>query len=373
LQGATGESNTLRWHGRGVFACISPWNFPLAIFTGQIAAALAAGNAVIAKPAEQSSLTAHFATRLMHQAGVPREVLQLLIGAGPTVGNALVSHPQLAGVAFTGGTQTARHIQNTLAQRPGAIIPFIAETGGINAMIVDSSALTEQVVDDVIRSAFNSAGQRCSALRILYLQDAIADKTIAMLKGAMQELRIGNPALLQTDIGPLIDPQAKAQLEQHLEQISQTGKLIHQCELPAGCEHGSFFAPCAIEIGNIAQIGGEKFGPILHVCRYSGRNLEQVIDDINQSGYGLTLGIHSRINQTIDYLAARLKVGNIYVNRNQIGAVVGVQPFGGEGLSGTGPKAGGPHYLHRFATERVISVNTTAQGGDVALLSLRNE
>ncbi|MBU2006763.1 MAG: bifunctional proline dehydrogenase/L-glutamate gamma-semialdehyde dehydrogenase PutA [Gammaproteobacteria bacterium] len=371
LQGATGESNSLRWHGRGVFACISPWNFPLAIFTGQITAALAAGNAVIAKPAAQSSLTAHFATRLMHQAGVPREVLQLIIGEGSIVGNALVSHPQLGGVAFTGGMQAARHIHNALAQRPGAIIPFIAETGGVNAMIVDSSALTEQVVDDVIRSAFNSAGQRCSALRILYLQDAIAAKTIAMLKGAMQELRIGNPALLQTDIGPVIDPQAKAQLERHLQQVSQTGKLIHQCALPAGCEHGSFFAPCAIEIDNIAQIGGEKFGPILHVCRYAGRNLDQVIAAINQSGYGLTLGIHSRINQTIEHLTARLKVGNIYVNRNQIGAVVGVQPFGGEGLSGTGPKAGGPHYLHRFATERVVSVNTAAQGGDVALLSLR--
>lgn len=373
LRGATGESNTLRWHGRGVFACISPWNFPLAIFTGQITAALAAGNAIVAKPAEQSSLTAHFATRLMHQAGVPREVLQLLLGEGAVVGQALVSHPKLGGVVFTGGTETAQRIQRTLAQRSGAIIPFIAETGGVNAMIVDSSALTEQVVDDVVRSAFNSAGQRCSALRILYVQDAIADKTIAMLKGAMQELRIGNPALLQTDIGPVINAEAKAMLEQHLQQITQVGKLIHQCELPVECENGSFFAPSAVEIDNIAQIGGEKFGPLLHVCRYAAKDLDKVIDDINQSGYGLTLGIHSRINQTIDHLLAKLKVGNIYINRNQIGAIVGVQPFGGEGLSGTGPKAGGPHYLHRFATERVVSVNTTAQGGDVSLLSLKSE
>ncbi|HID82953.1 MAG TPA: bifunctional proline dehydrogenase/L-glutamate gamma-semialdehyde dehydrogenase PutA [Chromatiales bacterium] len=370
LPGATGESNTLHLHGRGVFACISPWNFPLAIFTGQITAALAAGNSVVAKPAEQSSLVAHFATTLMHQAGIPNQVLHLLPGDGPGVGSALISQPQIAGVAFTGGFDAARMISQKLANRTGPVIPLIAETGGLNAMIVDSSALTEQVVTDVLGSAFQSAGQRCSSLRVLYLQDDIADQTIEMLIGAMQELRIGDPGLLGTDIGPVIDKDALTILEKHFTEFKQSARLVFQCTLPKNCNNGLFFAPCVFEISGIEQLQGETFGPILHIVRYAANELNAVINRINQSGYGLTLGIHSRINSTIESLTKKLKVGNIYVNRNQIGAVVGVQPFGGEGLSGTGPKAGGLHYLQRFATERVTTINTTAQGGNVSLLTL---
>lgn len=368
LRGTTGEINTLRWHARGVFACISPWNFPLAIFTGQITAALVTGNTVIAKPASQSPLISHFACELMYQAGIPRDVLQLVIGKGSTIGTTLVTHDSLAGVAFTGGFKTAQQIQHNLANRKRAILPFIAETGGINAMIVDSSALTEQVVTDVIQSAFSSAGQRCSALRILYLQNDIADKTITMLVGAMKELSIGDPCLLKTDIGPVITQNSKSELEEYIKRYK--GQLVYQTQLPESCNHGSFVAPCIIQVDNIKQLGGEKFGPILHICRYPTESLEQVVNDINKSGYGLTLGIHSRINKVIDYLTTHLKIGNTYVNRNQIGAVVGSQPFGGEGLSGTGPKAGGPHYLQRFMTERVVTINTTAQGGDISLLSL---
>jgi RHH-type proline utilization regulon transcriptional repressor/proline dehydrogenase/delta 1-pyrroline-5-carboxylate dehydrogenase len=360
----------LSLHGRGVFVCISPWNFPLAIFTGQVTAALAAGNAVVAKPAEQTPLIAHHAVALMHEAGIPRNVLQLLPGDGRTVGAALVNSPWVSGIAFTGSTETARGIQQVLAGKSGPIVPLIAETGGQNAMIVDSSALPEQVVTDVIASAFQSAGQRCSALRVLYLQSDIADKTIEMLTGSMAELRIGDPALLSTDVGPVIDAAALEMLEAHAARMARESKLIYQCALGGECADGTFFAPRAFEIGSIGQLEREVFGPILHVIRFRATELDAVIDDINGTGYGLTVGLHSRIDSTIDYIHARLKVGNAYVNRNQIGAVVGVQPFGGEGLSGTGPKAGGPRYLHRFATERSLSVNTTAQGGNASLMSL---
>jgi RHH-type proline utilization regulon transcriptional repressor/proline dehydrogenase/delta 1-pyrroline-5-carboxylate dehydrogenase len=370
LPGPTGERNELALHGRGVFACISPWNFPLAIFTGQVTAALAAGNAVVAKPAEQTPLIAHHAVTLMHEAGIPPEVLQLLPGDGENVGAPLVSHPLVSGVAFTGSTETARAIYRSLADKSGPIVPLIAETGGQNAMIVDSSALPEQVVTDTIASAFQSAGQRCSALRVLYLQSDIADKTIEMLEGAMAELEIGDPALLGTDVGPVIDAAALQTLEAHRARMVKESRLIYECVLGSDCASGTFFAPRAFEIETLGQLEREVFGPVLHVIRFAAEDLDSVIDDINATGYGLTVGLHSRIDGTINYIHARLKVGNAYVNRNQIGAVVGVQPFGGEGLSGTGPKAGGPRYLHRFATERSLCVNTTAQGGNTSLMSL---
>ena len=373
LPGPTGERNQIELHGRGVFVCISPWNFPLAIFTGQVAAALAAGNAVIAKPAEQTPLIAAHAVRLMHEAGVAPHALHLLPGDGPGVGAPLVAHPDVAGVAFTGSTETARSIQRALAAKDGPIVPQIAETGGQNAMIVDSSALPEQVVADVIASAFQSAGQRCSALRVLYLQHDVAAKIIDMLAGAMAELRVGDPALLATDVGPVIDAPAQRTLEAHAERMTSEGRLIHQCRLDPDCRRGTFFAPRAFEIDALRRLRREVFGPVLHVIRYPAGALGDVVDDINATGFGLTVGIHSRIDATVSYLHGRLRVGNAYVNRNQIGAVVGVQPFGGEGLSGTGPKAGGPRYLHRFATERVLSVNTTAQGGNAALMSLQEE
>ncbi len=370
LPGPTGERNELSLHGRGVFVCISPWNFPLAIFTGQVTAALAAGNAVLAKPAEQTPLIAHHAVTLMHEAGIPEQVLQLLPGDGETVGAPLVDNPLLGGVAFTGSTETARAIHQALASKSGPIVPLIAETGGQNAMIVDSSALPEQVVSDAIASAFQSAGQRCSALRVLYLQSDIADKTIEMLTGAMAELKIGDPALLSTDVGPVIDAAALQMLEAHAARMAKESRLIYQCALGSQCAAGTFFAPRAFEIESIGQLEREVFGPVLHVLRFRASALDAVIDDINATGYGLTVGLHSRIDTTIEHIHARLQVGNTYVNRNQIGAVVGSQPFGGEGLSGTGPKAGGPRYLHRFATERSLSVNTTAQGGNASLMSL---
>lgn len=370
LPGPAGERNEFSLHGRGVFACISPWNFPLAIFTGQITAALAAGNAVIAKPASQTPLIAAHAVRLLHEAGVPVDVLHLLPGKGDVVGNKLIADPRIAGVAFTGSSETARSINQTLAARPGAIVPFIAETGGQNAMIVDSSALVEQVVNDVIRSSFNSAGQRCSALRVLFLQNEIAPRVLSVLQGAMDELRIGEPVLLETDIGPVIGAATRETLEKHAQRMASEGKLIHQLSLPPGTEYGTFFAPRVFEIDRLERLEREVFGPCLHVIRYSSDKLDQVIDAINHTGYGLTLGIHSRIEETIRRIQNRARIGNIYVNRNMIGAVVGVQPFGGEGLSGTGPKAGGPHTLLRFATERVVSINTAAVGGNAALLSL---
>jgi len=373
LPGPTGERDEIALHGRGVFACISPWNFPLAIFTGQIAAALAAGNAVVAKPAEQTPLVAATAVRLLHQAGVPGDVLHLLPGTGEIVGAALVGDPRVAGIAFTGSTETARRINLDLARRAGPIVPLIAETGGQNAMIVDSSALAEQVVSDVLISAFDSAGQRCSSLRLLYVQVDIADRLLAMLAGAMTELVVGDPALLATDVGPIIDAPAREALEQHAQRMAREGHLLYQCALPAGTEHGTFFAPRVFQIDGAERLPGEVFGPILHVVRWHADRLNAVLDEIAATGYGLTLGIQSRIDETTRYILARLHIGNSYVNRSMIGAVVGVQPFGGEGLSGTGPKAGGPRYLHRFATERTLSVDTTAAGGNATLLSLHDE
>ncbi|QRP63663.1 bifunctional proline dehydrogenase/L-glutamate gamma-semialdehyde dehydrogenase PutA [Rhodanobacter sp. FDAARGOS 1247] len=371
LPGPTGESNQLFLNGRGVFVCISPWNFPLAIFLGQVSAALAAGNSVIAKPAEQTSLIGHAAVKLLHEAGVPVDVLQYLPGDGATVGAALTRDPRVAGVAFTGSTDTAWAINRALAARNAPIAALIAETGGQNAMIADSSALPEQIVKDVIASAFQSAGQRCSAARVLFVQEDIADKVTAMLTGAMAELKVGDPGLLSTDVGPVIDEDAKQILVDHAARMDKEAKKIGEVALdPALTANGTFFAPRAYEIPSLATLTREVFGPVLHVIRWKGSELKQIVDQINATGYGLTLGIHSRINDTVDYIASHARVGNCYVNRNQIGAVVGVQPFGGECLSGTGPKAGGPHYLLRFAGERTLTVNTTAAGGNASLLTI---
>jgi RHH-type proline utilization regulon transcriptional repressor/proline dehydrogenase/delta 1-pyrroline-5-carboxylate dehydrogenase len=371
LPGPTGESNQLFLHGRGVFVCISPWNFPLAIFLGQVSAALAAGNAVIAKPAEQTTLIGHLAVQLLHAAGVPADVLHYLPGDGATVGAALTKDPRIAGVAFTGSTDTAWAINRSLAARNAAIATLIAETGGQNAMIADSSALPEQIVKDVIASAFQSAGQRCSAARILFVQEDIADKVVSMLAGAMGELTVGDPGLLSTDVGPVIDEDARKLLVDHAARMDREAKKIGEVKLDAAVtDHGTFFAPRAYEIASLDVLQREVFGPILHLIRWKGSELEKVVAQINATGYGLTLGIHSRIDDTIDYISSHARVGNCYVNRNQIGAVVGVQPFGGEGLSGTGPKAGGPHYLLRFANERTLTVNTTAAGGNASLLTI---
>lgn len=368
LPGPTGEENRLSLAGRGVFAAISPWNFPLAIFIGPASAALAAGNTVIAKPAEQTPLIAALAVRLCHEAGIPEEVLQLIPGAGD-VGAMITSDPRLAGVAFTGSTDTARAINRSLAAREGPIATFIAETGGQNAMIVDSSALPEQVTRDVVASAFQSAGQRCSALRVLYLQDDVADHMLAMIRGAFEALKIGDPANLATDVGPVIDPDAKAALERHVARRKKAGYAVWQRKLPRESSDGCFVAPTIIELNSILELKRENFGPILHVVRFSADQLGRVVDDINATGFGLTLGLHSRIEATRRFVEGRARVGNFYVNRNQIGAVVESQPFGGEGLSGTGPKAGGPHYVARFATERVVCIDTTAAGGNASLLA----
>ncbi|MDR7068493.1 RHH-type proline utilization regulon transcriptional repressor/proline dehydrogenase/delta 1-pyrroline-5-carboxylate dehydrogenase [Pseudoxanthomonas japonensis] len=371
LPGPTGESNQLQLQGRGVFVCISPWNFPLAIFLGQVSAALAAGNSVIAKPAEQTNLIGHAAVKLLHEAGIPEAVLQFLPGDGATVGAALTKDPRVAGVAFTGSTETARAINRALAGRDaGPIATLIAETGGQNAFIADSSALPEQLVKDAMGSAFTSAGQRCSAARVLFVQDDIADKVMTMLAGAMDELKIGDPGLLSTDVGPVIDADALKILDDHAVRMAKEARLIKQANAGDDTAHGTFFAPRAWELTSLDQLQKEIFGPALHVVRWKADQLDVVIDQINATGYGLTLGVHSRIDETIDRIAARVKVGNVYVNRNQIGAVVGVQPFGGQGLSGTGPKAGGPHYLPRFATEKTVTVNTTAAGGNASLLTL---
>ncbi|XQA63730.1 bifunctional proline dehydrogenase/L-glutamate gamma-semialdehyde dehydrogenase PutA [Xanthomonas sacchari] len=370
LPGPTGESNELQLHGRGVFVCISPWNFPLAIFLGQVAAALAAGNSVIAKPAEQTNLVGHAAVKLLHEAGVPEAVVQFLPGDGATVGAALTRDPRVAGVAFTGSTDTARAINRALAARDAAIGVLIAETGGQNAFIADSSSLPEAVVKDAISSAFISAGQRCSAARVLFVQDDIADKVMTMLAGAMAELKVGDPGLLSTDVGPVIDADALQILTDHAARMDREARAIAVAATDAATAHGSFFAPRAYELQSLTQLQREIFGPVLHVIRWKADQLDAVIDQINATGYGLTLGVHSRIDETIERIASRVAVGNVYVNRNQIGAVVGVQPFGGQGLSGTGPKAGGPHYLLRFATEKVVTVNTTAAGGNASLLTL---
>nr|WP_310215290.1 bifunctional proline dehydrogenase/L-glutamate gamma-semialdehyde dehydrogenase PutA [Caulobacter sp. BE264] len=367
LKGPVGETNSLRLAGRGVFVCISPWNFPLAIFTGQIAAALAAGNAVLAKPAEQTPLIAFEAVKLYHAAGLDPRLLALLPGRGETVGAALTSHEGLDGVAFTGGTDTAWRINQTLATRQGPIVPFIAETGGLNGMFVDTTAQREQVIDDVIVSAFGSAGQRCSALRLLFLPQDTADHIIDGLKGAMDALVLGDPALAVTDVGPVIDAEAKAALDKHLERLTREAKVLHALSAPGG---GTFFAPVLAEIPTADFLEREVFGPVLHVVRYKPENLEKVAGALAARRYGLTLGIHSRIESFAADVQRLVPAGNAYVNRSMTGAVVGVQPFGGEGLSGTGPKAGGPHALLRFAVERAVSVNITAQGGDPALLNL---
>ncbi len=367
LHGPVGETNQLSLHGRGVFACISPWNFPLAIFTGQIAAALAAGNAVLAKPAEQTPLIAAEAVRLFHDAGLDPNLLHLLPGGGETIGQALVLHSACSGVAFTGAAETAWAINRTLAARSGPILPLIAETGGLNAMFVDTTALREQVIDDVIASAFGSAGQRCSALRVLFLPHETAEALIEGLAGAMEALVFGDPADPRTDIGPVIDEEARAALIAHRTRLVQEAKIVHEL---ASLDEGYFFGPILAEIASAAFLRKEVFGPILHVVRYDPSDLEAAAAPLAATGYGLTLGVHSRIEAFAAQVLAAVPAGNAYVNRSMIGAVVGVQPFGGEGLSGTGPKAGGPHSLLRYALERAVSVNIAAQGGDPALLNL---
>jgi RHH-type proline utilization regulon transcriptional repressor/proline dehydrogenase/delta 1-pyrroline-5-carboxylate dehydrogenase len=368
LPGPTGESNTLCLTARGAWLCISPWNFPLAIFTGQVAAALATGNTVLAKPAEQTPGVAPEMVRLLHAAGIPADALQLLHGPGETLGAALVAQPGIAGVAFTGSARVAKIIQRALAAKGGPIVPLIAETGGINAMVVDSTALPEQVVDAVMQSAFRSAGQRCSALRLLCVHEAIADGVIEMICGAARELRLGDPADLSTDVGPVIDREAFDGIHVQLQRLRREHRPLWNAAAPAveGLPH--LIGPQAFEVGCIADVEQEIFGPVLHVVRWSG-DPQAVIDQINALGYGLTLGIQTRIDNRAQALAARAHVGNVYINRNIIGAVVGVQPFGGEGLSGTGPKAGGPHYLYRFCAERTVTVNTAAAGGNAALLA----
>jgi RHH-type transcriptional regulator, proline utilization regulon repressor / proline dehydrogenase / delta 1-pyrroline-5-carboxylate dehydrogenase len=364
MPGPTGESNVLRLRGRGVFAAISPWNFPLAIFTGQVTAALMAGNAVVAKPAEQTPLIAFEAVRLLHEAGVPASALQLLPGDGD-IGATLIALPDVAGVVFTGSTEVARSINRTLAAKDGPIVPLIAETGGINAMIVDATALPEQVADDVVTSAFRSAGQRCSALRLLFVQDDVADRMIEMIAGAARELRLGDPRDPSVQIGPVIDAEAKQRLEAHVARMKREARTHLAGQAPAG----HYVAPHIFELASAGQLTEEVFGPLLHVVRYDAERLDDVLRSIERSGYGLTLGIQSRIDDRIEAVVDRLSIGNVYVNRNMIGAVVGVQPFGGHGLSGTGPKAGGPHYLPRFAIEQTVTINTAAAGGNAALMS----
>jgi len=370
LRGPTGESNQISLHGRGVFLCIAPWNFPFAIFLGQVAAGLASGNAVLAKPAGQTPLVAAEAVRMLHQAGVPASVLHLIVGSGSVVGKVLVADPRTAGVAMTGSTWTAKVINKTLAEKDGPIAPLIAETGGQNAMIVDSSALPEQVTDDVMTSAFSSAGQRCSALRVLFLQDSIADKVIEMLKGALAERQLGDPRDPATDVGPVIDAASLKDLQTHAKRMEKEGKLIAKADLPKDYPDGHFFAPHIFEISDLSILEDEVFGPILHVIRFKQKEMEKVLKSIANTGYGLTFGVHSRIEGRWLELFRDTRIGNTYVNRNMIGAVVGVQPFGGQGLSGTGPKAGGPHYLLRFATEKTLTINTTAIGGNTDLFSL---
>jgi RHH-type proline utilization regulon transcriptional repressor/proline dehydrogenase/delta 1-pyrroline-5-carboxylate dehydrogenase len=370
MPGPTGELNEMTLRGRGVFACIAPWNFPLAIFTGQMSAALAAGNSVLAKPAEQTPLIAYEAVKLLHRAGVPTDVLSLLPGDGPRIGGALLKHDQLGGVAFTGSTQTAHIINRALAARSGAILPLIAETGGMNAMIVDSSALPEQAVRDLIMSAFDSAGQRCSAARVLFVQEDAAKRTIDMLTGAARELEIGDPLDYATDVGPVIDEEARERLEAHKARMGREAKTLIDLPMPEECWAGIYVTPAIYQLDKLSVLKEEVFGPCLHVIPYKANKLDQVCQALNDTGYGLTLGVHSRVEDTIAQIQRQVRVGNMYVNRNQIGAVVGSQPFGGEGLSGTGPKAGGPHYLSRFASERVLSVDTTASGGNAALMSM---
>ena len=372
MPGPTGESNFLYHQGKGVFVCISPWNFPLAIFTGQIIAALVTGNCVIAKPAEQTNLIAHKTVQLMHQAGFPPEALQLTLGPGKLVGNYLCRHPAVHGVVFTGSTATAQVINRNLVNRDSReIATLIAETGGQNCMIADSSTLPEQLVEDVIDSAFYSCGQRCSALRVLYIQDDVADKVITMLQGAMNQLKVGHPRHFDTDVGPLIDQTALDTLLAHRDKMAKTGQLLKAPKLPD--LKGYYVSPQAVEIDSIRQLDEEIFGPFLHIIRYPSKNLDQVIEDINSTGYGLTTGVHSRIDDTIEYVVSKVQAGNCYINRNMTGAVVGVHPFGGMGLSGTGPKAGGPGYLHRFVHEKTVTNNIAAVGGNADILGLSDD
>ena len=369
LPGPTGERNQLSLHGRGVFACISPWNFPLAIFTGQIAAALAAGNTVVAKPAAETPIIAFETIKCLHAAGIPADACQFIPGDGET-GSWLVEHPLIAGVAFTGGTETAKRINVAMAAVDRPIATLIAETGGQNAMIVDSTALLEQVTDDVIQSAFLSAGQRCSALRVVYLQEDIADKAIELIKGAMDELAIGDPRHRATDIGPVISNGAAERLRQHVDQFRRQRRLLHTVSLGSQCKRGTFIAPALLAIERINELTQEHFGPLLHVIRFAEREFESLFNQIRSTGFGLTFGIHSRIGSRVEKAVSLAGAGNVYANRNMTGAVVGVQPFGGRAYSGTGPKAGGPNYLPRFATERVSTVNTVATGGNAELLTL---
>lgn len=369
LPGPTGESNRLFHYGRGVFVCISPWNFPIAIFMGQVAAALVAGNTVIAKPALQTSLTAMACVHLLYQAGIPEKVLHFLPGEGAAIGRQLLRDQRVAGVAFTGSGATAQIINRQLANRSSAIAALIAETGGQNVMIADSSAHEEQLITDALQSAFNSAGQRCSALRVLFLPEETADKIIARLIGAMQLLRVGSPIEIATDIGPVINQSAIDSLSAHIKKIQPHAKLLYQLTMEDGLAKGTFFPPTLVEIPSLSLLEQEVFGPILHVVRYASDELAEVVAAINATGYGLTLGVHSRINATINYVREHAQVGNIYINRNMIGAVVGVQPFGGMGLSGTGPKAGGPNYLHRFVSEQTVTDNIAAMGGNPWLLA----
>ncbi len=367
LPSPAGETDHLELHGRGVFVCISPWNFPLAIFTGQLAAALAAGNTVVAKPAEQTPRIAEAAVKLFYEGGLPREALQLVQGDG-AVGGKLVVDSRIAGVAFTGSTEVARLINRTLAAKDGPIVPLIAETGGLNGLFVDTTALKEQVVDDVLISAFNSAGQRCSSLRILFLPHETADAVLETLLGGMDTLVIGDPSDPFTDIGPIIDAEAKANLDKHIARMTKQARVLKQIDVSK--LGGNFFGPAVIELNSLDQIDKEVFGPILHVLRYDPAGIAKVGAALAAKGYGLTLGVHSRLESFADAVIAAVPAGNVYVNRTIVGAVVGVQPFGGSGLSGTGPKAGGPHYLPRFAEERAVSVNIAAQGGDPHLLNL---
>jgi RHH-type proline utilization regulon transcriptional repressor/proline dehydrogenase/delta 1-pyrroline-5-carboxylate dehydrogenase len=373
MPGPTGEENRLIHRARGVFVCISPWNFPLAIFLGQVSAALAAGNAVVAKPAEQTPLVAYEAVRLLHEAGVPDRALALVTGDG-AVGAALVGHPLVAGVAFTGSTEVARRINRALSAKDGPIVPLIAETGGINAMIVDATALPEQVADDVVMSAFRSAGQRCSALRLLVVQEDVADRIVDMIAGAARELKAGDPRDPSVQVGPVIDAEAKQRLDHWVLNAERLGRLVFRWDrahpLPAA---GTFVSPSIVQLDRVTDLTEEVFGPVLHIVRYRAGSLDTVLDGIAANGYGLTLGVHSRIDETIRHVTTRLTNGNVYINRNMIGAVVGTQPFGGSGLSGTGPKAGGPNYLKRFALEQVVSVNTTAAGGNASLLASGEE
>ena len=373
LPGPVGEQNRMYLRGKGIFLCISPWNFPIAIFTGQIAAALVAGNTVIAKPAMAASACAQAITKLFKLAGLPHGVLHLLIGKGSDIGNKILTDKRLAGIAFTGSNNTAKSIERTMAEANPAVGTLIAETGGINAMLVDSTALPEQVVKDIVFSAFNSAGQRCSALRVLYLQEEIADRVLHLIRGRMDQLNIGNPALLETDMGPVIDAATREELQSYIDRAKADHRLLYQSAMPASIKHGCFVPPAVISLDSIGELEKEIFGPVLHVVRYEKEALDSICDDINATGYGLTFGIHSRLNHRINKFSKNIRAGNVYINRNMVGAIVGSQPFGGSGLSGTGPKAGGPHYLLRFATEQSISDNTAVIGGDPGVLSLTGD